>query len=110
MHSTASSTPRQRFLSFVRDQPGADPVCSPFLPHPSVIQNTLRYLGEPVSPDDIENEVRLATHLDYEPMFMAEMTGMIFDWQDDPERSDPDYEVATVAFPVHSAQKSHPLT
>ena len=63
------STPRQRFLSFVRDQPGADPVCSPFLPHPTVIQDTLRYLGQPVGSDDIRNEVRLAAHLDYQPMF-----------------------------------------
>ena len=94
------STPRQRFLSFVRDQPGADPVCSPFLPHPTVIQNTLHYLGEPVGPDDIENEVRLAAGLNYEPMFMAELTGMIFDWQDDPGRSSLETEVAAIQTPL----------
>ncbi len=89
-------TPRDRFLSFVRDHRSSRPVCSPFLPHPSVVGATLDYVGIPSTGDDICNEVALASHLRYEPMFMADLTGLIFGWVDDPTRSDETWEVATI--------------
>jgi hypothetical protein len=83
-----SATPRQRFLSFVRDPRASAPVVSPFLPHTSVIRSTLAWLGLPAASDDVLNEIALARTLGYEPMFMTECAGLIFDWEIDESRSD----------------------
>lgn len=83
-----SLTPRQRFLNYVRRVPGARPVVSPFLPKPEVVEATLQHLGLEVGPDAIQNEIRLARALDYEPMFMTDCPGLIFPWKEDPARSD----------------------
>jgi hypothetical protein len=40
-------SPRQRFIDYVRQVPGARPVVSPFLPKPALVAKTLRYLGLP---------------------------------------------------------------
>ena len=90
------STPRDRFLAFVRGDTGADPICSPFLPHFTVIRETLRYLGEDIGTDDIRNEAKLARLVGYEPMFMAQLTELIFDWREDPGRSTAEWEVSTI--------------
>ena len=95
-----TGTPRDRFLSFVRDHRSARPVCSPFLPHGSVVRNTLAHLGLTPGEDDIRNEALLARHLDYEPMFMTELTGLIFDWKYQGERSDAEWEIATIDTPI----------
>jgi hypothetical protein len=89
-------TARQRFLDLVRQEPGARPVVSPFLPSGEVIKSTLQHLGLPAGVDPVENEVTLARGLDYEPMFMTDCTGLIFPWQVDEARSDADYEVAVI--------------
>jgi hypothetical protein len=90
-------TPRQRFLSGVRGEPGARPVISPFLPHVDVIERTLSYLSLPTAGGDvIRNEVVVARALDYEPMFMTDCSGLIFPWQDDPGRSDTEWIVSTI--------------
>ncbi|UCE05100.1 MAG: hypothetical protein JSW07_15970 [bacterium] len=93
------STPRQRFLSYVRNHNNQRPIVSPFLPNPGVIQQTIKYLNLPVTKDDIENEIRLARELDYEPMFMAELTGLIFNWQVDVCRSDDEFEISVIQTP-----------
>lgn len=87
---------RQRFLDYVRRVPGARPVVSPFLPKPEVVEATLRYLGLPVGDDPIDNEIRLARALDYEPMFMTDCPGLIFPWREDPELSDNEWIVSTI--------------
>jgi hypothetical protein len=93
-----SMTPRQRFLSWVRGEPGARPVVSPFLPCADVINATMSYLSLPAASDDIiRNEVEVARALDYEPMFMTDCSGLIFPWRDDPERSDDEWIVSTIA-------------
>ena len=89
-------TPRQRFLLYVRQEPGARPVVSPFLPAGEVVTNTLKYLDLPAGDDPIANEVRLSQALDYEPMFMTDCSGLIFPWQVDEQRSDEDYEVSVL--------------
>lgn len=103
-------TPRQRFLDYVRQVPGARPVVSPFLPDPGVVEATLRHLGLPCARAEevhqyarpripfrrIENEVRLARALDYEPMFMTDCAGLIFAWQTDEHRSDQHYHVSVI--------------
>lgn len=76
-------TPRQRFLSYVRNHQNACLIVSPFLPNVGVIKSTLHYLNLPVEADDIQKEIRLAKYLDYKPMFMAELTNLIFNWQVD---------------------------
>jgi uroporphyrinogen-III decarboxylase len=81
------STPRQRFLSYVRDPASFRPVISPFLPHPDVISATLASVQLPVSNDAVRNEILLSQHLGYVPMFMTECSGLIFDWQIDETRS-----------------------
>jgi uroporphyrinogen-III decarboxylase len=81
-------SPRQRFLDYVRRVPGARPIVSPFLPHTPVLEETLRYLGLPVTGDRIDDEIRLARALDYEPMFMTDCPGLIFPWREDQARSD----------------------
>jgi len=83
-----STTMRQRFLDYVRQAPGARPVVSPFLPNPDVISACLCKLGLPASDDYVQNEVRLAQALDYEPMFMVDCMGQIMRWQKDPAHSD----------------------
>jgi len=80
-------TPRPRFLSYVRDFRSARPVVSPFLPHPNVVRGCLGHLGLPVTGDDVLNEITLSRALDYEPMFMTDCSGLIFNWKVDPERS-----------------------
>lgn len=91
------STPRQRFLDYVRRVPGARPVVSPFLPHAGVVTGTLRLLGLPTTGDGIEQEIRLARALEYEPMFMCGCTDLIFPWQEDPARSNGDWSVSVLA-------------
>lgn len=84
-----ASSLRERFLSFVRGEPGARPVVSPFLPHTDVVKATLAHLGLPTGDGDvIRNEVRLARALDYEPMFMTDCTGLIFPWKEEKSQSD----------------------
>jgi hypothetical protein len=89
-------SPRQRFLSYVRDPKSSPQVISPFLPHPEVIKETLTYLQLPVTDDDIKNEITLAQELDYEPMFMTECSGLIFNWQVDESRSGDDFAVKVI--------------
>ncbi len=83
-----SHSPRQRFLDYVRQVPGARPVVSPFLPDPNVIRACLQTLSLPSTDDPVQNEVRLARALDYEPMFMVDCMGQIMRWQKDPSHSD----------------------
>jgi len=85
-----TATPRQRFLSYVKDPQSSSPVVSPFLPHPDVIGETLRHLRLPSVNDDVKNEIRLAQEIHYEPMFMTECSGLIFNWEVDAERSGKD--------------------
>jgi hypothetical protein len=92
-------TPRQRFLAYVRDPEGARPVVSPFLPHPKVVRDTLAYLGLPIGDDDVQNEITLARVLDYEPMFMTDMPGLLFPWQVDESRSDENVETSVISTP-----------
>ncbi len=82
-----SISPRQRFLSYVKNAGTSAPVVSPFLPHPDVITETLRFLHLPVAGDAVADEIRLAQHLGYQPMFMTDCSGLIFNWQTDESRS-----------------------
>ncbi len=92
-------SPRQRFLSYVKSSEGARPVVSPFLPHPDVVKQTLAHLGLPVTEDNLENEILLARTLDYEPMFMTDLPGLIFPWQTDECLSDNEFEVSVIPTP-----------
>ncbi len=96
MGGAPAETPRARFLAYVRGDPNARPVVSPFLPHSDVVAATLRSLGLPSGQDPIENEIRLSHALDYEPMFMAECTGLLFPWREDASRSDAATVVSTL--------------
>ncbi len=91
--------PRQRFIDYVRGMPGVRPVVSPFLPKPELLVKTLCYLGLPADGGAIQNEIRLAAALDYEPMFMTACATLIFPWEEDPARSDADYSVAVLETP-----------
>ncbi len=82
-----STSARERFLSYLRDPRSSRPVVSPFLPHADVIRRTLASLHLPVTDDDVRNEITLARTLDYEPMFMTECSGLIFNWRTDESRS-----------------------
>ncbi len=93
------TSPRQRFLDVVRRVPGARPVVSPFLPHADVVRTTLRTLGLPVTGDLVDDEVRLARALDYEPMFMTACHDLIFPWKEAVERSDGDWIVMEMRAP-----------
>ncbi len=73
-------TPRQRFLAYVRNPELSPRVVSPFLPDAGVVSATLASLGLPGSGDPVANEIALSRHLGYEPMFMTECSGLIFDW------------------------------
>lgn len=68
-------------------------IVSPFLPHPAVIRACLAHLGLPVTEDDVANEITLSRSLDYEPMFMTDCSGLIFNWTVDTDRSTPDTTV-----------------
>jgi hypothetical protein len=82
-----STSARGRFLSYVRDPRSSAPVISPFLPHPDVIRDTLGSLGLPASGDAVRDEISVARHLGYQPMFMTECSGLIFNWRIDDDRS-----------------------
>lgn len=94
-----NTTPRQRLLSYVRQPQGQRPIVSPFLPAPDVIEATLVHLGLEVTEDRVENEIRLAGALDYEPMFMTGCTGLIFPWRLDENRSDDTTQVHVIDTP-----------
>lgn len=94
-----SSSPRQRFLDYVRRAPGARLVVSPFLPKPELVASTLRSLGLPDDGDFVANEIRLGQALDYEPMFMTDCPGLMFPWEDDESLSDADWVVSTLSTP-----------
>ena len=55
-----------------------------FLPFPTVIRKCLEHLRLPVTGDDVLNEITLSRALDYEPMFMTDCSGLIFNWSDRP--------------------------
>jgi hypothetical protein len=46
-------------------------------------------LNLPVGDDAVANEISLAQHLGYEPMFMTDCSGLIFAWETDESRSTP---------------------
>ena len=92
-------SPRQRFLDYVRRVPSARPVVSPFLPHPQIVEKSLRYLGLSVVEDRFENESRLARELNYEPMFMCGGSDLIVPWREDESRSDEEWSVAILQTP-----------
>ena len=92
-------SPRRRFLDYVRQVPGARSIVSPFLPHAPVVQETLAYLGLPVTGDLVDDEVRLARALDYEPMFMTDCPGLMFPWTEERDLSDADWIVMTMPTP-----------
>lgn len=91
-----ATSPRQRFLSYVKDPKSSAPVISPFLPHPDVIKATLVCLQLPLAGDDVANEITLARELGYEPMFMTECSGLIFNWQIDESRSERDVALRAI--------------
>ncbi|MCC7360883.1 MAG: hypothetical protein IT317_15480 [Anaerolineales bacterium] len=72
------TTPRQRFIDCVRHAPGAAPVVSPFLPKPELLEKTLVALGEPVTHDPIDDEIRVSAALGYEPMFMIDLHAPLY--------------------------------
>ena len=94
-----STSPRQRFLSYVRHPPSSPPVVSPFLPHPDVIRETLAFLHLPITDDAVKNEMRLAHELGYEPMFMTDCSELIFNWKTDESRSSGDVAFRMIATP-----------
>jgi hypothetical protein len=85
-----NGSPRQQFLSYVRNPTASMPIVSPFLPHQDVIQGALQLLGLPVSGEAIRDEVALARELGYQPMFMTECSSLIFNWKTDELRSSQD--------------------
>jgi hypothetical protein len=94
-----NTSPRQRFLSYVREPKSSPPIVSPFLPHPDVIKETLTYLHMPVTDDVVRDEIRLAQELGYEPMFMTDCSGLIFKWQTDESRSTEEMAFRTITTP-----------
>jgi hypothetical protein len=95
-----SASPRERFLSYVRSPKTSLPAVSPFLPHPDVIRSTLAHLGMQGTGDPVHDEIALARELGYQPMFMTDCSGLIFNWRIDEERSG-----AGVAFKVIETPK-----
>ncbi len=93
------TSPRQRFLSYVKNPATSRPVISPFLPHPDVIRDTLALLDLPVTDDPVKNEIRLSQELVYEPMFMTDCSGLIFNWTTDESRSTPDVAFRSIMTP-----------
>jgi len=94
-----SISPRQRFLSYVKNPRESEPVVSPFLPHPSVIRDTLAFLHLPITEDPVGNEIRLSQELGYQPMFMTDCSGLIFNWSTDESRSTADIAFRTITTP-----------
>jgi hypothetical protein len=91
-----NDSPRRHFLEYIRDHRSSRPVVSPFLPHPEVVRNTCTSLGLPVTEDNVRNEIVLARELRYQPMFMTECSGLIFNWQVDESRSTADIAVSYI--------------
>jgi len=89
-------SPREHFLAYVKGESNLPAVVSPFLPAESVVRDTLTYLGHSPSADAVANEIQLACVLNYEPMFMTELSGLIFPWKVDEKRSDNEFEVAVI--------------
>jgi hypothetical protein len=85
--TTSIISPRERFLSYVRNPRDVAGIISPFLPHPDVVASTLGWLHLPITGDAVADEIALSQHLGYEPMFMTDCSGLIFNWQIDESRS-----------------------
>lgn len=82
-----NTSARQRFLSYVRRTSDSAHIVSPFLPHPEVVRSTLSWLHLPATGDAVADEIALSKHLGYEPMFMTDCAGLIFNWEIDEARS-----------------------
>jgi hypothetical protein len=89
-------SPREHFLSYVRDPKGSAPVISPFLPHGDVVRSALTVLGLSCVDDPIRNEIRVAQALRYDPMFMTDCSALIFPWVIDETRSTQDEVVRVI--------------
>ena len=50
-------------------------------------RSTLAWLHLPVTGDAVADEIALSKHLGYEPMFMTDCAGLIFNWEIDESRS-----------------------
>ena len=88
---------RQRFLDYVKDGSQSErPVVSPFLPEPGIVQNCLISLGEKPIADAFADEIKLSRILDYEPMFMTEMSSLIFPWKPESESSEHGFETRVI--------------
>jgi hypothetical protein len=94
-----NSSPRQRFLSYVRNPATSTRIISPFLPHFDVVRETLAHLGMPIADDAVRNEIRLAQELGYEPMFMTDCSELIFNWNTDETRSSQDIAFRVITTP-----------
>lgn len=92
-------TSRKRFIDYVRSGGATEPIISPFLPYPDVIEGALKLRGLPIGEDPIADEITLATDLGYTPMFMTRMHELLFPWQVDENRSDEQWEVSTIPIP-----------
>jgi hypothetical protein len=80
----------------VRDPHSSAPVISPFLPDPSVVRETLRSLHQKITDDPVRNEIQLARELGYQPMFMTDCSGLIFNWKIDESRSSAERALRTI--------------
>lgn len=89
-------SPREIFVEYVKGNSNYPFIVSPFLPHYPVIKSALTKLNLPITGDYISDEITLSKHLNYIPMFMTDLPGLIFNWQIDKLRSTEDYYISTI--------------
>ncbi|HEY9187527.1 MAG TPA: uroporphyrinogen decarboxylase family protein [Ignavibacteria bacterium] len=89
-------TPRKIFVEYVKGNFDKPFIVSPFLPHYPVIKSVLKKMNLQITNDFIIDEITLSKALNYIPMFMTDLPGLIFDWQVDESRSTKEYKISYI--------------
>lgn len=82
-----NNTPRKIFTDYVRGESDKKFIVSPFLPHYPVLESVMKKLNIPATGDFIDDEIAISKELNYIPMFMTDLPGLIFKWEVDESRS-----------------------
>ncbi len=88
--------PRKIFLDYVKGESDKPFIVSPFLPHYPVIESVMKKFNMPLTGDFILDEIALSKQMNYIPMFMTDLTGLIFKWEPDENLSNEEVAVSVI--------------
>jgi uroporphyrinogen-III decarboxylase len=91
-----NNTSRKIFTDYVRGESDRPFIVSPFLPHYPVLESVMKELKIDATGDFVADEIAISKELNYQPMFMTDLTGLIFKWEVDEAESTPGVTVSKI--------------